>query len=92
MQMRKGVFMCTDCGPPTTLFPPLIPSLLLPFSLPLFCSPAFPRLQVGSEVAERDIVQFVPFRNFAHVSLAGTLSNKMTIEQLSMFFTPAGLS
>ena len=27
-----------------------------------------PRLQVGSEVAERDIVQFVPFREFAHVS------------------------
>lgn len=66
-------------SPPSVLSPP-------------FLLPAFPRLQVGSEVAERDIVQFVPFRNFAHVSLAGTLSNKMTIEQLSMFFTPAGLS
>ena len=43
-------------SPPSVLFPP-------------FLLPAFPRLQVGSEVAERDIVQFVPFRNFAHVSL-----------------------
>ena len=28
----------------------------------------FPRLSVGSHVAERDIVQFVPFRNFENVS------------------------
>ncbi len=27
------------------------------------------RLTVGSEVAVRDIVQFVPFRDFLHVSL-----------------------
>lgn len=26
------------------------------------------RLQIGREVAQRDIVQFVPFREFAHVS------------------------
>ena len=37
-------------------------------SPPPFPSPPTPRLQVGSEVAERDIVQFVPFRKFAHVS------------------------
>ena len=26
------------------------------------------RLTIGSEVAERDIVQFVPFKDFVHVS------------------------
>ena len=26
------------------------------------------RLRVGSAVADRDIVQFVPFRNYVHVS------------------------
>ena len=55
-----------------------------PVLSPSFLLPAFPRLQVGSEVAERDIVQFVPFRNFAHVSLAGTLSNKMTLSSCSL--------
>ena len=29
---------------------------------------SFARLRVGNMVADRDIVQFVPFRQFAHVS------------------------
>ena len=37
------------------------------YELPLILYPPTPRLRVGSEVAERDIVQFVPFREFAHV-------------------------
>lgn len=52
-------------------------------SPPPFPTASTPRLQVGSEVAERDIVQFVPFRKFAHVSLVGTLSNKMTLSSWS---------
>ena len=52
------------------------------------------RLQVGSEVAERDIVQFVPFREFAQVSYTSCLDTvsywggghwDLALEQVSKF-------